>query len=84
VWLRATCDRSGSPYGCARVGTRCIVKTSVGLCGQSRDPRKLQGVASLAPGWPGSISHMVMSPQTFFFLLLLGSEAYVSYLSVTS
>jgi hypothetical protein len=40
-------DREVVP-GCARVRTKCAEKTSVGLWGQSRDPRELPGV--IGPG----------------------------------
>ena len=34
--------------GCARVRTKCVEKTNVGLWGQSRDPRELPGVTGPA------------------------------------
>src|SRR5438128_9701700 len=45
-------DREVLP-GCARVRTKCAGKTSVGLWGQSRDPRELPGVTTAGPEWPG-------------------------------
>jgi hypothetical protein len=45
-------DREVAP-GCARVRTKCIEKTSVGLWGQSRDPRELPGVAGPGHGVAG-------------------------------
>ena len=45
-------DREVLP-GCARVRTKCAGKTSVGLWGQSRDPRELSGVTTAGPEWSG-------------------------------
>ena len=39
--------------GCSRVRTNCAEKTSVGLWGQSRDPRELSGVTGVSPGVAG-------------------------------
>ena len=49
-------DREVLP-GCTRVRTKCAEKTSVGLWGQSRDPRELPGVTGPARGWVG-VLHM--------------------------
>ena len=36
--------------GCTQVRTKCTEKISVGLWGQSRDPRELPDVTSVGPG----------------------------------
>ena len=54
-------DRSGSFTGCARVRTKCAEKTSVGLWGQSRDPRELPGVAAPDTTVSG-VLHLVSEP----------------------
>jgi hypothetical protein len=46
-------DRPGSPSQVRRVRTKCVEKTSVGLWGQSRDPRELPGVTGLSNGVVG-------------------------------
>jgi hypothetical protein len=45
-------DREVLP-GCARVRTKCAEKTSVGLWGQSRNPRELPGVIGPSHGVVG-------------------------------
>jgi hypothetical protein len=45
-------DREVVPR-CAQVRTKCTEKTSVGLWGQSRDPRELPGVTGLSHGVVG-------------------------------
>ena len=49
-------DREVLP-GCARVRIKCAEKTSVGLWGQSRDPRELPGVTGPARGWVGVLHY---------------------------
>jgi hypothetical protein len=51
-------DREVVP-GCARVRTKCAEKTSVGLWGQSRDPRELPGITSPTMGWLGCYSRSI-------------------------
>ena len=53
-------DREVLP-GCARVRTKCAEKTSVGLWGQSRDPRELPGVTGAGPGVAG-VLQLVSEP----------------------
>ena len=53
-------DREVLP-GCARVRTKCAEKTSVGLWGQSKDPRELPGVTGAGPGVAG-VLHLVSEP----------------------
>jgi hypothetical protein len=50
-------DREVVP-GCAQVRTKCTKKTSVGLWGQSRDPRELPGVTGPSHG----VLHLVSEP----------------------
>jgi hypothetical protein len=53
-------DREVYP-GCARVRTKCTEKTSVGLWGQSRDPRELPGVTGPGHG-VARVLHLVSEP----------------------
>ena len=57
-------DRELLP-GCARVRTKCAGKTSVGLWGQSRDPRELPGVTTTGPEWPGCYKWYQSRPSRF-------------------
>ena len=47
--------------GCSRVRTKCAEKTSVGLWGQSRDPRELPGITGAGPGVAG-VLQLVSEP----------------------
>jgi hypothetical protein len=53
-------DREVLP-GCTRVRTKCAEKTSVGMWGQSRNPRELPGVTGPGHGVAG-VLHLVSEP----------------------
>ena len=54
-------DRPGSPFRVRTSEDKVIEKTSVGLWGQSRDPRELLEVTGPSRGWVG-VLHLVSEP----------------------
>jgi hypothetical protein len=63
-------DREVVP-GCARVRTKCTEKTSIGLWGQSRDPRELPGVTGPGHGVAGVLQSRCSTPCRILMMLLL-------------
>ena len=54
-------DRPGNPSRVRTSEDKCAEKTSVGLWGQSRDPKELPGVTGVGPGVAG-VLQLVSEP----------------------